>query len=352
MTTAAAMDRYQSLAGAQARPVVWWAAVGALFVALDIYVLSAWMLSDKFVPTSPGTQPVPGYTSFFVNLFQVIGGLLAVAAIFWIIRDLRRQGSLSAYSVIVLGWCTAVWQDPLDNYLRPVFGYSSLFVNYGSWSEFIPGWISPNGSKMPEPVFFTLGNYLLVMPIAALIVAWLLRMAKRRMPQLNTLQLVAIAIVGMILYDFVLEVFWVRTGMYAYFGGIDAVTINAGKPYQFPIYVSLTWGPVLGLVGALYFFRDDKGNMLVERGIENVKAEYGKSLLRVLAVGGFINIAFLIYSLIYIFLTLQVDPWPANMPDHLRNGLCGRDTQYECPGPDVHIAQKGAGPLLPFTGRN
>lgn len=349
--TAIAADR-QSVVGAPSKPVLWWAFIGAWFVILDIYVLSAWIMSDKFVTNDPGPEPVPGYTYFFINLFEVFGVVFGAATLIWIYRNYKKNAALSTYAVLVFGWVTAVWQDPLDNYLRVVFGYSSIFVNYGSWSEFIPGWIAPNGSLMPEPVFFTGLNYLVTIPISALIVAWALRKVKRSRPQISVMGLVVTAIAAMILYDFILEVFWVRSGMYAYMGAIESVTIAAGKSYQFPIYVSLTWGPVLGIVGSMYYFRDDKGRMLAERGIDDVKARRGKGILRILAVGGFINILYLLYDIIFIFISYQIDPWPTNMPDHLRNEMCGEGTQYECPGYDVPIPMPESGPLEPYTGRN
>ena len=92
--------------------------------------------------------------------------------------------------------------------------------------------------------------------------------------------------------------------------------------------------------------------MLVERGVDRLKSVRGQTLLRILAVGGFINVAYLTYSIIYLLTTFQIDAWPANYPSHIRNGLCGKGTEYECPGPDVHIPIKGSGPLPPFTGRN
>ncbi len=340
------------LTGAPARPILWWAGVGLFFVVLEIYIFGSWILSDKFTPTDPGPSPLPGYTAFFITFFEVLGIVGGIGVLIWFARIVRRHPSLPASVILILGWLTAFWQDPLVNYFRPVFTYNSHFYNYGSWSEFIPGWISPNGSKMPEPLLFDFGVYLFIIPFGCFLCAYVLRKAKRRWPHLNTLQLILVGFVAMFFYDLILEAIWVRSGVYAYPGVIWSLSLWGGEHYQFPIYESVFWGAALTAGGSLYYFRDDKGHMLAERGIERLKSVRGQTLLRILAVGGFINLIYLTYSIFYLLTTFQIDPWPSHYPSYLRNQLCGQGTDYECPGPDVHIPIRGAGPLPPFTGRN
>ncbi len=340
------------LTGNPARPIVWWAGIGFFFVSLEIYIFGSWILSDKFTPTDPGPSPLPGYTELFITFFEGVGLVLGIGVLLWFARLAWRRQALPAAGVLILGWLTAFWQDPLINYFRPNFTYNSYFNNFGSWSEFIPGWRSPNGSKMPEPLFFDFGVYLFVIPFGCFVCAFALRKAKKRWPHLNTVQLILIAFAAMFFYDLILEAIWVRSGVYAYPGAIWSLSLWGGEHYQFPIYESIFWGAALAAVGSLYYFRDDKGHMLVERGIEKLKSVRGQTILRILAVGGFVNMAYLTYSILYLLTTFQIDAWPDNYPSHIRNGLCGIGTDYECPGPDVHIPIKGSGPLPPYTGRN
>src|SRR6185312_7624816 len=42
----------------QSRPVVVWASIGAIFVAMEIYSFASWILSGRATPTPTGVTPV------------------------------------------------------------------------------------------------------------------------------------------------------------------------------------------------------------------------------------------------------------------------------------------------------
>jgi len=44
---------------------------------------------------------------------------------------------------------------PLCTYFQPFVTYNSVFLNAGSWTSSIPGWLSPNGHMLPEPLLWT-----------------------------------------------------------------------------------------------------------------------------------------------------------------------------------------------------
>jgi len=54
---------------------------------------------------------------------------------------------------------------------------------------------------------------------------------------------------------------------------------------------------------------------------------------------------------IIVLSTLYIDPFPETTPTWLRNEMCGKGTDYECPARDVHVPLPGSGPLPPYTGR-
>ncbi len=344
-------ERFASPAG-EARPILWWAALGGCFLALQTYVFAAWIASDHFRATPPGDTPAPAYMQPMVWLIQGGTVFLALLSIAWCVRTTRKAGRMPALAVFVLAWLTALWQDPLINYVRPVFSYNAYFVNFGSWCELIPGWLSPNGSRMPEPILFDGGVYMWTYPSMAAVCATAMRLAKRRFPSWGAPHLCLVALATVFVGDLIAEGVLVRTGMFAYPGSIASLSLWGGEWFQFPLYESFLGGGCIAATGALYYFRDDKGQLLVERGLEKLTWKRGHTLLRVLAVGGFVNLAVLTYSSLFIATTLHIDPWPAGVPSYLRNGLCGAGTHYECPGHDVHIPLRGSGPLPPFTGRN
>lgn len=352
MVSSTTVPHYHGAIQTQTQPIMWWAGLGAFFVVLQIYIFAAWIGSPHFTPTLPGPTPLPWFSALEIMVIQVGAPILVLGGLVWLVVATRRLGRVPTLGLIVFAWASAYWQDPLINYVRPAFSYNSHFINFGSWCELVPGWLSPNGSKMPEPLFFGLGAYAFVIPTSALICAFAMRQVKRLRPRTTGFQLVLVALATMFACDLVVEGLLVYTQMYAYTGSIHALSLWPGTLHQFPLYESLLGGAAAAASGALFYFRDDKGNTLVERGVQNLRIQRGATLMRALAISGFVNLVLLSTTLIYIFLNLQMDPWPTNVPSYLRNGVCGVGTQIECPGPDVHIPTLRSGPLPPFTGRN
>ncbi|HEX5659582.1 MAG TPA: spirocyclase AveC family protein [Polyangiales bacterium] len=354
VTGARSADRIGSTSAVlgKSTAIHYWAAVGAFFIVLQVYIFARWIGSEHFTPAPIGDTPQPQFQQYVMWLFQSTVPLFMLGGWAWIAWQARRDGRLPAYGLIMLGWASVYWQDPLINYVRPSFSYSSYWVNFGSWCELVPGWLSPNGSKMPEPLLFGAGAYAFFVPISALICLGWMRLAKRLVPSINTLGLIGVALVSMFVTDMLAEGTMVLTGVYSYLGVIHSLSIFDGELHQFPLYESLLGGGCAAATGSLLYFRDDKGNMLVERGLENLKRKRGNELLRVLAVSGFVNIVVSTYTVLFIFLNLQLDAFPKDVPSYFLNGVCGKGTDYECPGPDVAIPLKSSGPLPPFTGRN
>ncbi|HKY92163.1 MAG TPA: spirocyclase AveC family protein [Nevskiaceae bacterium] len=341
-----------AITGSRVRPIMWWAFIGGLFVALDVYVFGAWILSDEFRPQPPGDTPVPGFVMFWVRFWEFVSIALGVGCLVYLVRCTFRKEAFPTLAIFMIAWQLSLWQDPIINFIRPMFTYSSAFYNMGSWSSFVPGWISPNGSRMPEPIFFQVGMYMFGITMGCMLCFAAMRAAKRRWPSLNAVQLVGIACLTGISFDMFLEFFWLRMQLYSYLGTIHAATAYDGELWQFPFYNFMIWGCVLGICGSLYYFKDDKGRMLVERGVETIRSRRGQTVARVLATTAFINLIYLTYSVIMILSTLYIDPWASGLPSWMRNDMCGAGTQYECPGPDVAIPLPESGPLPPFTGRN
>src|SRR3546814_16200910 len=77
--------------------------------------------------------------------------------------------------MLMLALLTMWIQDPMCNYFNFTFMYNAHFVNMGSWSSFLPGWQSPRGSNLPEPIFLMGGIYLWWTTINVLAFAWSLK---------------------------------------------------------------------------------------------------------------------------------------------------------------------------------
>ncbi len=289
----------------------------------------------KATPTGP--DELETWKDVLLEAFQALSVVAAVVIVAIVTRQSLRERRLSFDAMLVIAWVSLYWQDPLINYARTGFFYNSHFFNLGSWTEQIPGWMSPNGHLLPEPLAFVGALYFWLGPAASLLTFWVMRRVKARHPQMGTVGLLLSGLGVMIALDLFAELIWVRTSMYAYSGTVHGLSIWGGKWYQFPIYESILWPMMWTAMGALKYFRDDKGRSVVERGVDRVKARRGKTALRLLAIVGFANVAMIIYTIPMVGFSLHNDSTPKGYPSYMTNGMCGPGTKYKCNGPDVPI---------------
>jgi hypothetical protein len=324
-------------AGRDANPAVWWAVVGAVAIALQLYVYAAWIFSGDAVRTLTGPDPIPGYVKITAWILQVLGPVGSLTLLVWCIRQYRRTGRLGFDTLLAIGWCSMVWQDPGLNILRTQIFYNSYLFNRGSWATHIPGWVSPNGQLLPEPLLFTSLMYATSGLVFAVLICAILRAVHRRRPLMTKVQLVGSAIGAAFVIDLLIELAFIRTGMYAYGGAVQSLSIFGGTRYQFPVYEAVFWMPVWGVLGALRYFRDDRGRSLLERKADNLTGSEGKrNAVRILAFCGLINVLLLGYNLSFTAMGVWGGPTP-DMPSWLRNGMCGEGTHYDCPAPGLPI---------------
>jgi hypothetical protein len=98
------------------------------------------------------------------------------------------------------------------------------------------------------------------------------------------------------------------------------------------LYGPVLWSLVLSSSGALMFFRNKNGQIRVEAGIESLsRGIRTKSLLRVLAVTGFLHVVAIgAYDLPVNLAGLYAGP-TQTYPTYLRTQFCGPATPRPCP---------------------
>ncbi|WP_022979130.1 spirocyclase AveC family protein [Ideonella sp. B508-1] len=345
-------ERFDAPAGSRLEAIHWWAAIGGLLVLLQAWIYIAWIRSDKFVPTDPGPDPLPRASEIGLPIFQALSVLTLVAAVAYFGRTLLRREPLAPIQVLMLGWLFTFWQDPWLNMFRPTFTYNAHLLNFGSWSEFIPGWVSPHGSRIPEPILINFAAYVFQLPLSCLFGWWAMRKAKARFPAWGGVRLFLAGLVAMVALDMAQEILATRVVHYDAFPAAAGPKLWDGEFYQIPLYEFLFFPLVLAASSALFFFRDDRGRMVVERGVDRLRVgDRTRDLLRVLAVTAFANLMNAGYVFTMAFLSLHADPWP-QMPSWMRDNVCGAGTVYECPGPEVPIPTLTSRPVPPTSGRN
>lgn len=334
--------------GPTPRPaVVYWAALGALGWLLQAWILGSWALGPSFEAAPHGPDPLPTATHVWLLVFQTASVAMGVVAVVYAIRSSRKEGRLSFDAMLLIAWLSVWWQDPILNYTRPQAFYNTHMIDLGSWSEHIPGWVTPNGSNFPEPFTFSLGVYFW-MVLCTILASTAMRVAKERRPNLSKVGVFLWGFAAMIALDLVLEITFIRTGVYAYPGVIRSLSIWGGETYQFPLYESFFWPAFWAAGGALRYFRDDTGRSVVERGVDDLRiSARAKRVVSVLAICAFFNVAYLfVYNVPMNWISMRIDETP-EYPSYLSAEICGPGSDYECPGPEVPVPLPDSPPPVP-----
>lgn len=172
--------------------------------------------------------------------------------------------------------------------------------------------------------------------LAAVGGAKLMERMRARRPRTGALGLVLITWAVLSAAVFVTEDLLIHAGWLAW-NGIPAVTPWAHSRLAIPLTEVLGWGIPQTALAALLFFKSDRGQVAVERGIDRVRLSgWRRTLLSTLAVIGFATAAQGVYAVISAPVGLYVGA-QANLPSYMRNGVCGSGTPHRCPAPGVPV---------------
>ncbi len=329
--------------------VKFFAVMGVIIAAVFANTLIRWVLSPDFRPAPVGADPIPAVTLLLVHITDIFCGAVSLAALwFVVIRPWLRTRRLTWDGMLMLCLLTMWVQDPMCNYFNFTFMYNAYFVNMGSWTMELPGWQSPRGGNLPEPLLLMSGIYLWWTMLSVVVFSWTLKKCRVWLPGMSMLGHLPIAFAAICLLDVVLEIPAVWLGLFAYAGAPPALTLWAGHPYQFPIYETIFMNFNYFSIGLLRFFRDDKGESWAERGVGDLRlSARAKSVVRFFALLGFCNMSyFIVYFMPYNWMAMQAGTMP-KYPSYMRVGICGQGTPYACPSREVPIPSRTSLAIAP-----
>lgn len=334
------------------RPVMFWAMLGAMFLALIVYLLVAWLTSGNVTTTHSGPTPVPTWMKVTLRTWEFVGIPITIYTVYhFVVRPWRRDGRLSPDGLMLLAMMTCYWQDIMLDYTQYWCTYNSYLFNFGSWNAQIPGWLPPNGNQLVEPFLWAWPLYAYMCFLAAVLGCFVMRKAKARWPELGKFGLFMVCFGFIFVLDVILEPVFMALGFYTYAGAIPWMTIFHGHYYQLPIYQSVLFSATLAGWASLRYFRNDKGQTVAERGIDQMRCTArNKTRLRFLALVGVANVIYLgFYNIPYQFFALHAAPWPKDIIErsYFTNNLCGPGTEYACSGPNVPIPRPDSAHLSP-----
>src|SRR5581483_7741752 len=141
-------------------------------------------------------------------------------------------------------------------------------------------------------------------------------------------------------FSFTFEFFFVRTGMYQY-GGFGGPRLFPSHTYAFPLGVPVLDSAVWTMWASVLFFRNDRGETIAERGVEQLRiGGPWRRAVRLLALFGACNVGYLLtYNVPAQFFGLHANAWPRAIQarSYFTDELCGQNTGVACPGPSVPI---------------
>lgn len=312
-------------------PIVLWAALGALCIVMQCYVFGAWIASSDFRPTDPGPDPVPPEVLNTIHNFERFSITLGLLALVWFAWGIWRNRRIDVWRLLMIGWLSSYWLDPWLDFLRPMFTYNAYATNFGSWAEFIPGWQSPNGSRIAEPLLIDPSAYFWNFTLATFIPYWVMRLVRSRWPGLPWPLLILTGFAGV----------WASMGLIdinatfnqrfdAWPIAFQSWSFFGGQPYQFPIYEFILFPSAFVACATLVLFSDENGLTVIERGSERFSGGV-RTALRILAFIAVCNLANFLYTTGMGIHALFADPWPKDMPSWLSDEQCGPVTGRVCP---------------------
>jgi hypothetical protein len=316
--------------------------VGALYLAFCAFLIVAWVASGDFQRTTVGSDSPPHWMRVLARLNE-IGTLLVVVVIayFVILRPWRRERRLSLDGTILIAGMSVVFLDLFQAYFRPWFTYNTVLTNFGSWGNHVPGLITPHANMFAEPTLWLLAAFPMWYMIGIGLGGVMLRKLAARWPNTGIPGRLLSILVPLIVLDLVIEVFWVRSGLFS-IPGAWGPTLFKGHYYQFPIAEAVCSGALWTSVIALRYFKNDRGETFAERGLDEFRGDRKRAGLRLLAIIGAVNVlSFVVYYVPVALLGSKADPWIDDIVrnrSYLTSQLCGHGTDYVCTAPGWHRA--------------
>jgi hypothetical protein len=243
----------------------WLAGIGLLaFIGLFVAV-SRTELDPRVANPNTEGRPRPveylfGVTGW-MGFIQVATALMLATLVAVFIVGWRRNPG-SPVMLMFLVTTLIVWQDPIMNWAP----YAVYNPNLLHWPE---SWLLIMMSPTVEPfivfgyVTFYFGPYF--------VAVWVLRkLQARRSPDAFVSRHPLVSLGGLVLvigfvFDAILEVGSIRTGLYIYSQVIPFGSIYTGTPFQFPLIWESFGVTFVMIPAAILVYRDDTGKSVAEK---------------------------------------------------------------------------------------
>lgn len=324
-----------TVARPRARPVIYWALLGAAQLALMAYCIIRWGLSGEMHSTSHGPDQLPTWATVAMYILEVNSFLTAFYVIKrFLVEPARRAGRITNDGMMLIAWFAVMIPSDIGiSYAQYTFTYNSYYTNVGSWLGEVPGVVLPNAHLIPDPLLIVIPAFMATMFGATVVGSWVMGRIAARWPAMPTVGLLALTLLFFAVADLAMEYEGILLKIDAYPAVIRAASLFPGKTYQFPLYQLPLQGAVWTAAAALRFFRDDQGRTVVERGVDRLRvSERRRRLMQQSALIGVFFALMTAFNLAWLALGVEADQPVRNLPSYFQNGVCGPSTNTPCVG--------------------
>lgn len=301
-------------------PVVVWAGLGILSIAVMVWILGRWIIHGGLHSASASGYQISTENKVISWAAQVVIVVVVLTCGWFLFRASRKQGRMTFYSLLFVGYGTTFWMDPIFNWGHLRFTQNRYALNVATWGPYIPGWHSDYSGGQVESLItggglaYLLGFLWIAVPVAVLDLIGR-RFPTWQMGRLNLFQATIIIFVTAALFDLVLETVAVRTGAYSYTGAAGPA-LFAGHWYQYPLSV-LAYAIVLTIPAGLLirYSRRGRQDVWILKGSDRLP-ERACPWMRLLAGIGFANLQILVVICVCA-VTLGWAPLQSDTPSYL-----------------------------------
>ena len=316
------------------------AGVGAVLAAAELFLFLRWVTGPNFREVAPGPSIPPVWMQISIRVVEVLSTAVAVWMVYhFVIRPWRRERRVPYDGLTVLAALAVSMYDPLSCYFHTWFAYNSYFINRGTPVVGIPGWESFHepGAQIAWPIFFIPPLYTLFFLGIPALGCKVMRTAKAKWPSLPAGALVGLTLLLVAAIDIALEgPVVMRLGFYDHTGPSIPLFDSYYGHNSIPNIVLVA--AAVTLATCLRYFRNDRGETLVERGAYKL----GDSGLKATAVR-FLAVLAATQAILFVGYHAPMAAWTIfnpnatwrpNMVDnsYLNDHICGIATPRVCPG--------------------
>ncbi len=320
--------------------ITYWAVAGAVVLAFMLWVWGKWIAGPYFKPIPYGPNHPPTWMQIDAWAWQGGTTLIMVYMVYrLVVRPWRRERRVPFDGLFMISMGFMWFWNGTSEFFGQWFTQNSYLINFGSWYNEIPGWraFGEPGKMLAEPVLLNPGIYTGLMFGWLVLVGWLMRKIKQRWPSTGPGRLIAMAFVIGFVFDTVLEGFiWMPLGLYNE-PGVPGPSLFPNSYFKLPFLEVFFASVLMTAWASLRYFKNDKGETLVERGITDLKAGTGKkTVMRFLALISSMSLIFVAFYNVPLamFVSANQSPWPKSVQDksYFTDYICGQGTDRMCPG--------------------